>query len=220
MPKVIYNGNGNTGGSVPVDNASYAVNGSFTVAGLGSLTQGSNPFFFWNTKADGTGTIFNPGPSTFPNQSTNLTLFAIWGVTTGLTNGGVTTHFNFFYDPSLGGAGGIEPGRINQLLAAGAGGKPVIENDFDWLQAQFAGVDMTKSKLPDPGSRDRRRRIGLQCILGLAACDERGKPPRRFCARCSSPKCPKCSCWRRTKAGATPTVPATRRAAAKRSRCS
>ena len=63
MPKVIYNGNGNTGGSVPVDNTSYAVNGSFTVAGLGSLTQGSNPFFFWNTKADGTGTIFNPGPA-------------------------------------------------------------------------------------------------------------------------------------------------------------
>ena len=112
----------------------------------GSLTLGSSPFFYWNTKADGTGTIFGPGASTFPNQSTNLTLFAIWGVTTGLTNGGVTTHFNFFYDPSLGGAGGIEPARINQLLATGTGGKPVIENDFDWLQAQFAGVDMTKAR--------------------------------------------------------------------------
>src|SRR5450631_4278443 len=67
-------------------------------------------------------------------------------VTTGLTNGGVTTHFNFSYDSSLGGAGGVEPARINQLLATGTGGKPVIENDFDWLQAQFAGVDMTKSK--------------------------------------------------------------------------
>ena len=116
------------------------------MAGPGSLSQGSSPFFYWNTKADGTGTIFGPGTSTFPNQSTNLTLFAIWGVTTGLTNGGVTTHFNWFYDPSLGGAGGIEPARINQVLAAGAGGKPVIENDFDWLQAQFAGVDMTKAK--------------------------------------------------------------------------
>lgn len=146
MPKVIYNGNGNTGGSVPVDNTNYAANGSFTVAGPGSLSQGSSPFFYWNTKADGTGTIFGPGTSTFPNQSTNLTLFAIWGVTTGLTNGGVTTHFNWFYDPSLGGAGGIEPARINQVLAAGTGGKPVIENDFDWLQAQFAGVDMTKAK--------------------------------------------------------------------------
>ena len=146
MPKVIYNGNGNTGGSVPVDNTNYAASGSFTVAGPGSLTLGSSPFFYWNTKADGTGTIFGPGASTFPNQSTNLTLFAVWGVTTGLTNGGVTTHFNFFYDPNLGGAGGVEPARINELLATGTGGKPVIENDFDWLQAQFTGVDMTKAR--------------------------------------------------------------------------
>ena len=163
MPKVIYNGNGNTGGSVPVDNTSYAVNGSFTVAGLGSLTQGSNPFFFWNTKADGTGTIFNPGPSTFPNQSTDLTLFAIWGVTTGLTNGGVTTHFNFFYDPSLGGAGGIEPARINQLLAAGHGRQA---GHRERLRLAAGAVrrrrhDQVESELPDPGSRDRRRRIGL-----------------------------------------------------------
>ncbi len=40
MPKVIYQGNGNTGGSVPVDNTSYAAAGSFTVAGPGSLTLG------------------------------------------------------------------------------------------------------------------------------------------------------------------------------------
>ena len=146
MPQVIYQGNGNTGGSVPVDNNTYAANAPFTVAGPGSLSLGGSPFFYWNTKADGTGQIFGPGANTFPNQPTNLNLFAIWGVTTGLTNGGVTTHFNFFYDPSLGGAGGVEPARINQLLAVGAGGKPVIENDFDWLQAQFAGVDMTKAR--------------------------------------------------------------------------
>ena len=36
MPKVIYKGNGNTGGSVPVDNTNYAANGSFTVAGPGA----------------------------------------------------------------------------------------------------------------------------------------------------------------------------------------
>ena len=134
----------------------------FTVAGQGSLSLGSSPFFYWNTKADGTGTIFRPGANTFPlDQTTNLTLFAVWGVTTGLINSGVTKNINFFYDPSLSGTGGVEPARINQLLAAGVGGKPVIENDFDWLQAQFAGVDMTKARrweanggnLPDP-SRD------------------------------------------------------------------
>jgi hypothetical protein len=146
MPKIIYNGNGSTGGSAPVDNTNYAANASVTIAGPGNLTKGSSPFFYWNTKADGTGTIIGPGGSTFPNQSTNLNLFAVWGVTTGLTGGGVTTHFNFFYDAALGGAGGIEPARINQVLATGANSKPVIENDFDWLQAQFAGVDMTNGR--------------------------------------------------------------------------
>jgi hypothetical protein len=147
MAKVIYDGNGNTGGSPPADNTNYAPSdASFTVAGPGNLSLGSRPFFYWNTKADGTGTIFVPGLNTFPNQTTNLTLFAVWSVTTGLTNGGVTTRFNFFYDETLGGTGGVEPARINQLLATGANSKPVIENDFDWLQAQFALVDMTKAQ--------------------------------------------------------------------------
>ncbi len=97
-------------------------------------------------------------------------------MTTGLTNGGVTTHFNFFYDSNLGGTGGIEPARINQLLATGTGGKPVIENDFDWLQAQFAGVDMTKGRsFPITVHVTNVSRIGIQRILGLPGCDERGK---------------------------------------------
>lgn len=146
MPQVIYNGNGSTSGTVPVDTSTYAASDPFTVAGPGNLGLGSSPFFYWNTKADASGQIFRPGNNAFPNQTTNLTLFAVWGVTAGLTNGGVTTHFNFSYDPSLGGAGGIEPARINQVLATGANNKPVIENDFDWLQAQFAGVDMTQAR--------------------------------------------------------------------------
>jgi hypothetical protein len=42
----------------------YGPNGSYTVAGPGSLTLGSSPFFYWNTKADGTGTILGPGAAT------------------------------------------------------------------------------------------------------------------------------------------------------------
>jgi len=178
MPKVIYNGNGNTGGTAPVDNTNHAANSQFTVAGPAALTLGSRPFFYWNTKADGTGTIFRPGTSTFPNQSTNLTLFAVWGVTTGLTNGGVTAHFSFFYDPSLGGAGGIEPARLNQVLAAGAGGKPVIENDFDWLQAQFAGVDMTKARtFPIPVQVTAVVESGYDASWGWPLVMDAGKNP-------------------------------------------
>ena len=106
MAQVIYYGNGNTGGSPPTDTTTYAPNAPWTVAGPGSLSLGSRPFFYWNTKADGTGSIFFSGSNTFPNQTTNLNLYAVWGVTTGLTNGGVTTHFNFFYDATLGGPGG------------------------------------------------------------------------------------------------------------------
>jgi len=64
MPKVIYKGNANIDGSVPVANANYAANGSYTVAGPGSLPLGNSPFFYWNTKAGGAGTIFGPGAAT------------------------------------------------------------------------------------------------------------------------------------------------------------
>jgi hypothetical protein len=74
MPKVIYKGTGSTGQSVPVDSTDYAANGSFTVAGSGDLTLGSSLFFYWTIKADGRGTPFGPGPSTFPNRSTDVTL--------------------------------------------------------------------------------------------------------------------------------------------------
>jgi hypothetical protein len=74
MPKLIYKGNGSTGQSVPVDKTTYAANGSFTVAGSGDLTLGSSLFFHWTTKANGRRTPFGSGPSTFSNQSTNLTL--------------------------------------------------------------------------------------------------------------------------------------------------
>ncbi|MCW2755441.1 MAG: hypothetical protein JWQ32_2852 [Marmoricola sp.] len=150
MPKIIYNGNGNTAGSVPTDTNTYSSGGSYTALQPGSLKNGSQPYLYWNTKADGTGSFIGAGSTgnTFPNQTTDLTLYAIWGVNTGLTGGGVTTHFTFYYDPVLSvGAGAVEPARTNELLAV-AGGKPVIENDFDWLQAQFAGVSLTSFPIP------------------------------------------------------------------------
>ena len=49
---------------MPVANANYAANGSYTVAGPGSLPLGSSLFSYWNIKADGAGTIFGPGAAT------------------------------------------------------------------------------------------------------------------------------------------------------------
>jgi hypothetical protein len=167
VAKVIYNGNGSDGGVVPADSNNYAPGATVNVAVndntsaphqqkdshgnsenivTGDLTRTGDVFLYWNTVADGSGTIYTGGSTfPFPNQTTNLTLYAQWGVTTGLTGGGVTTHYAFYYDQSLGGPGGIEPARTNAVIA-------VCETtDFAWLQTQFAGVDITKAMtLPIP----------------------------------------------------------------------
>jgi hypothetical protein len=78
---LVYNGNGNTGGSVPVDgNSPYADGSTVTVLGnTGSLTKaGGATFAGWNTHANGSGTAYSPG-NTF-TLSANTTLYAQWNV--------------------------------------------------------------------------------------------------------------------------------------------
>ena len=76
---VTYNGNGSTGGSVPVDASSpYASGATVTVLGnTGSLVKsGGYTFAGWNTADDGSGTPYSPG-ATF-TISANTTLYAQW----------------------------------------------------------------------------------------------------------------------------------------------
>ncbi len=144
MPKVVYNGNGSNGGATPTDATNYAVAATVTVAAPGSLSRTGATFLYWNTAANGSG-IYHGGfidaTFPFPNQPGDLTLFAQWAVTTGLTAGGITTHYTFAYDESLGGAGGVEPARTNTAIAN-------CEADYTWMQTQFAGV--TPGTLPIP----------------------------------------------------------------------
>jgi hypothetical protein len=172
MAQVIYAGNGSDGGQVPVDSNTTYSPGSPVLVAINDSTQApyqqknaaGNPanivtgnlsrtgavFLYWNTATDGSGTIAQPNSTfNFPNQSGNLTLYAQWGVTTGLTGGGVTAHYAFYYDESLGGPGGVEPARTNQVI--GTVNNSPCENDFAWMQAQFTGVDITKAiTLPIP----------------------------------------------------------------------
>ncbi len=142
MAQVVYNGNGSTGGTVPVDSNTYVSGNTVTVANnTGGLSIAGEVFLYWNTAADGSGTI-HTGGSTFTFTAA-VTLYAQWGVTTGLTGGGTTTHYQFYYDPVLAGPGGPEPARTNQVIAA------CETTDFAWLQAQFAGVTITLT-LPIP----------------------------------------------------------------------
>lgn len=75
---VTYDGNGNTGGTVPTDTNSYASGATVTAkTNSGSLVKTGYIFANWNTLANGTGTNYVAGTGTFTITS-NTTLFAKW----------------------------------------------------------------------------------------------------------------------------------------------
>jgi hypothetical protein len=74
---VTYNGNGNTGGTAPVDpNSPYNHGATVTVLGPGSLVKTGFSFSHWNTAANDSGTSYSPG-ATF-SSTADITLFAQW----------------------------------------------------------------------------------------------------------------------------------------------
>ncbi len=75
---VSYDGNGNTGGSVPIHETTYKTGDTVTVMGnTGNLVKRGYTFTGWNTAADGSGTDYNPG-DTFIMGSSDVTLYAKW----------------------------------------------------------------------------------------------------------------------------------------------
>jgi uncharacterized repeat protein (TIGR02543 family) len=75
---VTYNGNGSTGGSVPIDPTAYTPGANVVVKGnTGNLIRSSYNFTGWNTKPDGTGAFYIGGWS-FAMWNTNVTLYAVW----------------------------------------------------------------------------------------------------------------------------------------------
>ena len=76
---VTYDGNGNTGGSVPTDNTHYPLDGTGTITVLGNtgnLTRTGYIFAGWNTRADGSGTDYAPDAAF--NVTSFVTLYARW----------------------------------------------------------------------------------------------------------------------------------------------
>lgn len=76
---VTYDGNGNTGGAVPVDASSpYVAGATVTVLGnTGSLVRDGFTFNGWNTAADGSGDSYVAG-DTFTMPAADVTLYAQW----------------------------------------------------------------------------------------------------------------------------------------------
>jgi sialate O-acetylesterase len=76
---VVYQGNGNTGGSAPTDTNAYTAGQSVTVLGnTGGLYRIGHVFSGWNTAAGGAGTAYAAGQS-FSMPDSNLVLYASWG---------------------------------------------------------------------------------------------------------------------------------------------
>jgi BNR/Asp-box repeat./Listeria-Bacteroides repeat domain (List_Bact_rpt). len=76
---VTYNGNSNTGGSVPTDGNPYTQGTTVTVkANTGTLVKTGYAFSGWNTATDGSGTTYVAGTGTFAMGSNNVILYAKW----------------------------------------------------------------------------------------------------------------------------------------------
>jgi len=91
---VMYNGNGSTGGTAPIDSTEYSQYDDVVVsANDGQLVKTGHLFTGWNTKADGTGTNYSPNES-FKMGTENVTLFAQWTIkqftVRFVSNGGTT----------------------------------------------------------------------------------------------------------------------------------
>ncbi len=77
---VTYNGNDNTGGSVPTDATSYSAGEIVTVKGnTGNLVKTGQTFLGWSTSATASSGTFYPAGYKFEMPSSNVTLYAVWG---------------------------------------------------------------------------------------------------------------------------------------------
>jgi len=76
---VTYNGNGNTGGTVPTDGSSPYISGTNVtlLRNTGALVKTGNTFNGWNTAANGYGTAYAEG-ATLTAIAANTTLYAQW----------------------------------------------------------------------------------------------------------------------------------------------
>jgi uncharacterized repeat protein (TIGR02543 family) len=76
--RVIYHGNSNTGGEVPIDPAQYTEGQTITISGnTGGLVKEGFAFVGWNTQPDGSGQSYLPGDN-FTIETSDVALYAQW----------------------------------------------------------------------------------------------------------------------------------------------
>jgi uncharacterized repeat protein (TIGR02543 family) len=75
---VTYFGNGNDGGTVPVDSTTYTYADPVPIADPGALSLTGHYFDGWNTVGNGSGTQYDLSMGTFNMPDQNVTLYAQW----------------------------------------------------------------------------------------------------------------------------------------------
>ncbi|WP_246120376.1 InlB B-repeat-containing protein [Cohnella terricola] len=108
--KVLYNGNGNTGGSAPEPKI-YNHGTVVKASDKGSLVRQNSTFESWNTQADGNGATYKAGDQLLAPEST-LTLYAKWKL----------NEYSLNY---VEGAGGTITGNLSQVITHGGSGTAV-----------------------------------------------------------------------------------------------
>jgi hypothetical protein len=131
---IIYNSNGATTGSAPVDPTNYNT-GQVPIAlgNSGGLAKGSQTFAYWNTAANDSGQVWLPGFA-LTGVSTTTTLFAQWTTTAGLAGGGATANYNISYDATLSTAAG-------KTIAQGLAG--LVDGDFNTMNGWFGNIGVS-----------------------------------------------------------------------------
>lgn len=76
--RLYYDGNGNTGGTTPVDSNAYGSYSSVNVSDQGDLTKTGFGFEGWNTESDGSGSTYVPPFDSVIVYEQNITLYALW----------------------------------------------------------------------------------------------------------------------------------------------
>lgn len=78
VKNLVYDGNGNDGGTVPESDTSHFSTDVLTILdNVGEMTKTGNDFAGWNTSSDGSGTAYNAG-DTLALANGSVTLYAQW----------------------------------------------------------------------------------------------------------------------------------------------